>query len=119
MDDTSDLFPSLFFLPLWSQKSHIGTQHNILKLTFSQIFKIKNYTFKTKRVGNPGQNCLNRTTEAIISTDGLYVSSIFSRTNIYAEKGFAITGKHARADSFPGTIIYYYEVKLLSKSYSL
>jgi hypothetical protein len=54
-----------------------------------------------------------RTTEANIALDGLHASANYAlrRMNIYAEKGFAITRKHSRADSFPGTIIYYYEIK--------
>jgi hypothetical protein len=30
--------------------------------------------------------------------------------NIFAEKGFAISGEHYRTDQFPGSIIYYFEV---------
>jgi hypothetical protein len=66
--------------------------------------------FKTKRVYNPDQNSWNRTTtNAIVSADRLNVSSTHDRTNVYAENSFAISGKEYRADSFPGTIIYYYE----------
>jgi hypothetical protein len=70
--------------------------------------------FKTKRVCNPNRNGWNRTTtEAIVLTNGLRArnSNARIRINIYAEKGFAISGKHSRWDNFPGTIFYYYEVK--------
>jgi hypothetical protein len=76
--------------------------------------------FQTKRVCNPDRNGWNRaTTRATVSGDGLRACSSDIMTYIYAEKGFPISGKHYRVDSFPGTIIYYYEVKLLYKSYSL
>jgi hypothetical protein len=32
--------------------------------------------------------------------------------NVYAIKGFPISDPDCRADNFPGTICYYYEVKL-------
>jgi hypothetical protein len=34
--------------------------------------------------------------------------------HIYAEKGFPISVADCRADGFPGTICYYFEVKTLS-----
>jgi hypothetical protein len=51
-----------------------------------------------------------------ISEDGLNASNI-NRMGviIYAMEGFQISGEHCRKDNFPGTICYYYEVKILKK----
>jgi hypothetical protein len=51
------------------------------------------------------------------TTKGAIVKRVSLRgKNIFAKKGFTISGKRSQADNFPGTIIYYYEVKLLSES---
>jgi hypothetical protein len=84
-----------------------------LKIDIFSNFQIQKRYFKTKRVCNPGQNTWNKTTAGAMIPMGNWT---YCRTNIYAEKGFAISGKHSRADGFPGTIIYYYEVKKLWKS---
>jgi hypothetical protein len=79
--------------------------------------------FKTKRVCNPHGNLWSRAnTTAIIATHGLKVvnnnfpSFANVRNNvryptIFAEQPFHISGPQCRVDGFPGTILYYYEVK--------
>jgi hypothetical protein len=50
-------------------------------------------------------------TNATISTDGLHVKNgTENGLNIFADKGFAISGENYRMDQFAGKIIYYYEV---------
>jgi hypothetical protein len=49
-----------------------------------------------------------------ISTGGLVANkNISGWQNIYAEKGFPLSVADCRKDDFPGTICYYYEVKIL------
>jgi hypothetical protein len=44
--------------------------------------------------------------------DGLNVSKeVGVSANVFAEQPFTISGPHCRVDEFPGTILYYYEVK--------
>jgi hypothetical protein len=63
-------------------------------------------------VSNP-RNRWNRTnTGATITADGLNVSNnINGFPNVFAEQPFPISGQLCRMDEFPGTILYYYEVK--------
>jgi hypothetical protein len=72
--------------------------------------------FQTKRLKNPEQNCWEvANTDAIISSNGLCASdNTGDWQNVYAKKGFPITGELSRTDSFPGTILYYFEVTNMS-----
>jgi hypothetical protein len=78
--------------------------------------------FKAKKFGKPSNvNCWNGTkSTATISPDGLQVSdSTKSWLNANATEGFVIAGdKNLRADHFPGTIIYYYEMTQMPLSSS-
>jgi hypothetical protein len=67
---------------------------------------------KTKRVRNPHGNHWDRNnTRATIAADGLHVYVSRGRQTVYAEQSFPISGLLSRVDEFPGTILYYYEVK--------
>jgi hypothetical protein len=68
---------------------------------------------KTKRVRNPHANRWNKNnTTAKVAADGLHVSSYtLGSPNVFAEQPFLISGPQCRMDEFPGTILYYYEVK--------
>jgi hypothetical protein len=46
-----------------------------------------------------------------VATNGLNASSTNGFANVFAVHPFPISGPHYRADDFPGTILYYYEVK--------
>jgi hypothetical protein len=52
-------------------------------------------------------------TRATVATDGLTVSNTNANEypNVFAEQPFTISGPQCRMDDFPGTILYYYEVK--------
>jgi hypothetical protein len=51
-------------------------------------------------------------TRATVAADGLNVINKVSRPTIFAVEPFPISGPHCRVDEFPGTICYYYEVKV-------
>jgi hypothetical protein len=53
-----------------------------------------------------------------VSKDGLIASNIDRRLGVilYAKEGFPISGEHCREDNFPGTICFYYEVKMLKSA---
>jgi hypothetical protein len=73
--------------------------------------------YQAKKLFNPEQNGWNQyTTRARISRDGLTVIAInaatHTRHNAFAVHAFpAATPNDCRLDNFPGTIIYYFEVK--------
>jgi hypothetical protein len=75
--------------------------------------------FQSKRLRKPTGNAWGRSNaEITISNGGLNASKNtngWQFRNVYAEKVFPISGEHSREDNFPGTILYYYEVKI-SKS---
>jgi hypothetical protein len=52
------------------------------------------------------------------SADGLNASNInpILGVIIYAIEGFPISDEHCREDKFPGTVCYYYEIKLLNSA---
>jgi hypothetical protein len=71
------------------------------------------FNLKSKHVNNRGRNIWNSTkTKAKISANGLQASDNTNEwVNVYAVKGFDISGQHSRKDNnFHGTIVYYYEV---------
>jgi hypothetical protein len=74
--------------------------------------------FQSKRLGNPKQNGWEvSNTDAIISSNsnGLLASdNTGAWLNVFAKKGFPITGQLSRTDNFPGTILYYFEVTIIS-----
>jgi hypothetical protein len=76
---------------------------------------------KTKRLCNPEENRWSRsTTKARIAPNGLKASAKGYHQCVFAEKGFLISGADCRrqsADNFPGTILYYYEVRLMGTSF--
>jgi hypothetical protein len=50
-------------------------------------------------------------TRATVSADGLNVrNNIVRLPKVFAEQAFPISGQ-CRVDGFPGTILYYYEIK--------
>jgi hypothetical protein len=53
-----------------------------------------------------------------VSDDGTNASKIDRRLRVIlnAMEGFPISGEHCREDNFPGTICYYYEVKILNSA---
>jgi hypothetical protein len=62
-------------------------------------------------VDNPTNRWNGSNTNTTFSTDGLHVKNVTNGSlNIYADKGFAISGENYRMDGFAGKIIYYYEV---------
>jgi hypothetical protein len=68
--------------------------------------------FKIKRLRNSHGNHWNGThTTATVAADGLNVSITNGFPNVLAEQPFPISGPLSRMDEFPGTILYYYEVK--------
>jgi hypothetical protein len=73
------------------------------------------YKFQSKRVQNPQQNGWEVSyTRAIISSNGLLASdSTGAWQNVFAKKGFPITGELSRIDKFPGTILYYFEITIM------
>jgi hypothetical protein len=92
--------------------------HAKLRFYVISIYKIHN--FKSKRICNPERNgFLKIGGDVTISEDGL-VASMNTNTNgwrnAYADKGFPISVVECRADDFPGTICYYFEVKSHSQS---
>jgi hypothetical protein len=97
---------------------------NIFKINFP-IRKCLNLILKTKRVQNPLKNrWRNDGTSAgviKISLDGLKAvsnSSADERQYVYAEQGFPISVQHCRSDHFPGTILYYFEVKVVKTPFN-
>jgi hypothetical protein len=67
------------------------------------------------RLRNPQENAWRSNAEMTISNGGLNaINHTNGRLNIYAEKGFPLSGTEYRKDDFPGTIFYYYEVKTLT-----
>jgi hypothetical protein len=63
-------------------------------------------------VRNPEQNGWEfSNTRAMISFNELCVSDNRGTwLNVFAQKGFPISGELTRTDNFPGTILYYFEV---------
>jgi hypothetical protein len=63
-------------------------------------------------VHNPKQNVWSGTnTKVTISADGLNAINVNDeRMDVFAVKGFAISGENCPRENFPGTIIYYFEV---------
>jgi hypothetical protein len=87
-----------------------GPFKTLLKLTI----------FKNKRLCNPQGNVWNaNNTKATISQDGLSASNKGGWKNIFAEKGFAISaGQQCKMGHPPADmILYYYEIKQLSKDW--
>jgi hypothetical protein len=79
-------------------------------------FFLIRHCFKSKRLCNPaegnGWEKSNGNANVTISEDGLIAGNNTNGTqHIYAEKGFPISVADCRADGFPGTICYYFEVK--------
>jgi hypothetical protein len=108
---------------LWIKKCHFGNWHYLIFESarhFSEILILfKCHNFQSKRFGNSVGNGWSRSNpEITISNCGLNASrnpNGFLFQNVYAEKGFPISGQNSREDNFPGTILYYYEIKI-SKS---
>jgi hypothetical protein len=71
---------------------------------------------KTKRVRNPRGNHWNKTTTiATVAADGLRVNNCTDELpNVFAVQAFPIFGPHCRMDNYPGTILYYYEIKAMA-----
>jgi hypothetical protein len=70
----------------------------------------------SKRLQNPHGNGLFRPkTKAKISSNGLKANNVHQNEwhYVFAQKGLAISGVDARLDNYPGTILYYFEVKLI------
>jgi hypothetical protein len=82
-------------------------------------FEYFKWKFQSIRLRNPEQNGWEvSNTDAIISFNGLYASDNtgFIWHNVFAKKGFPISGELSRTDNFPGTILYYFEVTQMSTS---
>ena len=79
---------------------------------------IKNILFKTTQLRNPQGNVWRSSTGITFSNGGLNanVNNSNEWLEIYAEKGFPISVADCRKDHFPGTILYYYEVKILTSA---
>jgi hypothetical protein len=92
-------------------KKKDGLHVLLVSLSCLQL-KVNNYRIKTKRVRNPTGNRYNGTnTRATVAADGLSVNIRNGFPNVFAVQPFLISGPLCRADEFPGTICYYYEVK--------
>jgi hypothetical protein len=80
----------------------------------SNEFNFYQFTYQTKKLFNPSENGWGKSIMPTrISPDGLTVTNIINTKNyVFAMHAFpANSSKDCRLDNFPGTIIYYFEVK--------
>jgi hypothetical protein len=82
----------------------------------SAIISLFNLSFKSKRLGNPakGNRWETNNMDVKVSEDGLNASHNIDGVAriVYSMEGFPISGEYCRKDNFPGTVCYYYEVKI-------
>jgi hypothetical protein len=91
-------------------------RQKVLTTVCWQHYLIIRLLIKCKRLQNPKGNGLCRPkTKVKISSDGLKAKNINQNEwhYVFAKKGFAVSGVHSRPDNYPGTILYYFEVKLI------
>jgi hypothetical protein len=104
------------------KKCHFGNWSRKCPAFFRNLISITSTTyFQSKRLRNPERNAWKSSTEIIISNGGVNAiknTNGFQFQNVYAvaEKGFPISVADCRMDHFPGTICYYYEVKILKSA---